>query len=149
MSSITSRTSKNSFNILKEDPSIFSNYPEVQATWMFFQRSALMLYAVILPWIVCVLRYGCMDFQNSNSLLNYTNESIVPHSFHRFDQSTIGVILTRLFNKKRKHFMLKGNDIGVIKRDLAVNYFQFEDRYHNYQRNVFLLVFQNFAKNIS
>jgi hypothetical protein len=38
MSSITSRTSKNSFNILKEDPSIFSNYPEVQATWMFFQQ---------------------------------------------------------------------------------------------------------------
>ena len=149
MSSITSRTSQNSFEILKVDPSIFSNYPEGQATWMFFQRSALILYAVILPWIVCVLRYGCMDFQNSNSLLNCTNESIVPHSFHRFDQSTICAILTRLCNKKRKHFMLKGNDRGVIKRDLTVNYFQFEDRYHNYQRNVFLLVFQNFAKNIS
>jgi hypothetical protein len=125
MSSITSRTSNISFEILKEDPSIFSNYPEVQATWLFFQRSALILYVVMLPWIACALRYGCMDFQNSNSLLNCTNESIVSHSFHRFDQSTIGIILTRLFNKKRKHCMLKENDIGVIKRDLTVNYFHY------------------------
>jgi hypothetical protein len=39
-SSITSRTSKNTFEVLKEDPCTFSNYVEVQATWMFFQRSA-------------------------------------------------------------------------------------------------------------
>jgi hypothetical protein len=35
--SITSRTSKNTFEVLKEDPCTFSNYVEVQATWMFFQ----------------------------------------------------------------------------------------------------------------
>jgi hypothetical protein len=39
MSSITSRTSENTFKVLKEDPCIFSNYVEVQATWMFFQRN--------------------------------------------------------------------------------------------------------------
>ena len=122
-SSITSRTSKNTFEVLKEDPCIFSNYVEVQATWMFFQRSALILYAVMRPWVACALHYGCMDFQNSYSLLNCTNESIVPHSCHRFDQSTIGIILTRLFNKKRKYFIFKENDIGVIKRDLPVKYF--------------------------
>jgi hypothetical protein len=124
-SSITSRTSKNTFEVLKEDPCTFSNYVEVQATWMFFQRSALIVYAVMRPWVACALHYGCMDFQNSNSLLNCTNESIVPHSCHRFDQSTIGIILTRLFNKKRKYFIFKENDIGVFKRDLTVKYFHY------------------------
>ena len=123
MSSITSRTSENTFKVLKEDPCIFSNYVEVQATWMFFQRNALILNAVMRPWVACALHYGCMDFQNSSSLLNCTNESIVPHSCHRFDQSTIGIILTRLFNKERKYFIFKENDIGIIKRDLPVNYF--------------------------
>ena len=73
------------------------------------------------PWVACALHYGCMDFQNSNSLLNCTNESIVPHSCHMLDQSTIGIILT-LFNKKRKYLIFKENGIGVIKSDLTVKY---------------------------
>ena len=32
MSSITSRISKNTFEVLKEDPCIFSNYVEIHAT---------------------------------------------------------------------------------------------------------------------
>ena len=125
MSSITSRTSKNTIEVLKEDPCIFSNYPEVQPTWMFFQRSALILYAVLRPWVTCAMHYGCTDFQNSNSLSNCTNESIVPHSCHRFDQLTIGIILTRLFNKKRNYLILKENDIDIMIRDLTVNYFHY------------------------
>ena len=89
---------------------------------MFFQRSALILYDVMRPWVASALHYGCMDFQNSNNILNCRNESILPHSCQMFDQSTIGIILTRLFNKKRKYFIFKENDIGVIKRDLTVKY---------------------------
>jgi hypothetical protein len=47
MSSITSRTSENTFKVLKEDPCIFSNYVEVQATWMFFQRNALIIIPIV------------------------------------------------------------------------------------------------------
>jgi hypothetical protein len=57
---------ENTFKVLKEDPCIFSNYVEVQATWMFFQRNALILNAVMRPWVACALHYGCMDFQNSS-----------------------------------------------------------------------------------
>ena len=66
---------------------------------------------------------GACIFKISNSLLNCANESIVPHSCQRFDQSIIGIILTRLFYKKRTYFIFKENDIGAIKRDLPVNYF--------------------------
>jgi hypothetical protein len=48
MSSITSRTSKKSFEILKEDPSIFSNYPEVQATCNISYKCIIPYYEVIL-----------------------------------------------------------------------------------------------------
>ena len=90
---------------------------------MFFQRSELILYAVMHPWVACALHYECMDFQNSNSILNCTHKSIAPHSCHIFVQSTIGIILTRLFNKKRKYFIFKENEIGVIKSCLTVKYF--------------------------
>ena len=69
--------------------------------------SALILYAVMRPWVACALHYGCMDFQNSHSLLNCTNESIEPHSCHRFDQSTIGIILTRLLIRNEHILFLK------------------------------------------
>ena len=64
MSSITSRTSKNTFEVLREDSRIFSKYVEVQATWMFFHRNASILYDVMRPCVACALHYGCMDFQN-------------------------------------------------------------------------------------
>ena len=105
MGSIRSRTSKNTFAVLKEDPRIFSNYVEVQATWMFFQQRALILCAVMRPRVTCALHYGCMDFRNSNSILNCTNESIVPHSCHMFDQSTIGIILTLLTRNENILFL--------------------------------------------
>ena len=84
------------------------------------------------PWVACALHYGCMDFQNSHSLLNCTNESIEPHSCHRFDQSTIGILLTRHFNKKRTYLFF----------DCPISY-----RLWQFISNRFKLYFVNFVLN--
>ncbi|XP_062616568.1 uncharacterized protein LOC134278267, partial [Saccostrea cucullata] len=97
--SIAVRTQTRLFDLLKEKPCMF-NYPEVQTGIVVIKRSSFTLKAVMYPWVLCALQYGCMDFPKSEQFLDCTHGSKLS-SCHRFDQSVPGIILTRLFNIKR------------------------------------------------
>lgn len=121
--SIAVRTNARTFTALGEQACLF-DYPEFEATWMAFKRSEFTLTAVMRPWILCALQYGCMDFKKSKIHLRCPlGREQKFGSCHRFDQSVIGILLTRLFNYKSHLCQFIVNGIGDIKRDEYVVYF--------------------------
>lgn len=121
--SIAVRTNPRTFAAFGEQMCMF-DYPELEATWMAFKRSEFTLTAVMKPWVSCALQYGCMDFDKSKSYLRCPRgKKQRLGSCHRFDQSVIGIILTRLFNHKSHLCQFIVNGIGSIKRGEYVKYF--------------------------
>lgn len=102
--SIAMRTQKRLFEHLHEEPCLF-NYEETQTGVVIVSRSCFTLKYIMRPWVACALEFGCMDFTNSKNYLQCVykwNLSVC----HRFEQSTLGIITTRLFNNKRHQFIL-------------------------------------------
>lgn len=111
--SIAMRTQKRLFEHLQEEPCLF-NYKETQTGVVIVSRSCITLKYIMRPWVACALEYGCMDFPNSKKYLQCVtkwNLSVC----HRFEQSTLGIIMTRLFNNKRHQFTL-GYDFANVCR---------------------------------
>lgn len=102
--SIAMRTQKRLFEHLHEEPCLF-NYEETQTGVVIVSRSCITLKYIMRPWVACALEFGCMDFPNSKNYLQcvYKWNLFV---CHRFEQSTLGIITTRLFNNKRHQFIL-------------------------------------------
>ncbi|XP_052693344.1 uncharacterized protein LOC128171589 [Crassostrea angulata] len=113
--SIAVRTQKRLFERFKEDQCMF-NYPEIQAGMVIISRTYFTLNYIMRPWVGCALEYGCMDFPNAEVYRNCTKRWI-PSDCHRFDQSTLGVIMTRLFNKRRHHFVVKEDFAKVLRHE--------------------------------
>lgn len=111
--SIAMRTQKRLFEHLHEEPCLF-NYEETQTGVVIVSRSCFTLKYIMRPWVACALEFGCMDFPNSKNYLQCVykwNLSVC----HRFEQSTLGIITTRLFNNKRHQFILGYDFTDVCK----------------------------------
>ena len=111
--SISVRTNHRLFDVLGENPCDF-NYPEAQGGLVLIARSCLTLTFIMRPWVSCALEYGCMDFPNSKNYISCKNDWKLSVC-HRFDQSVLGIILTRLFNKRR-HQLELGQDFARVCR---------------------------------
>lgn len=111
---ITGRTSPLLFKFLNEDPCLF-RFPEISGGWNMIKRSEFTLKNIMLPWVSCALQYGCMEFPNSNKLLLCPmGKEFKVGSCHRYDQSVFGILLTRLFNKKRDDVTFVRKDYGIL-----------------------------------
>ena len=111
--SISVRTNHRLFDVLGENPCDF-NYPEAQGGLVLNARSCLTLTFIMRPWVSCALEYGCMDFPNSKNYISCKNDWKLSVC-HRFDQSVLGIVLTRLFNKRR-HQLELGQDFARVCR---------------------------------
>lgn len=111
--SIAVRTQTRLFEHFNEDQCMF-NYPEIQTGIVIIYRTYFMLNYIMKPWVACALEYGCMDFPNSSRFLNCTTDWTLSNC-HRFEQSTLGIITTRLFNNRR-HQLILGQDFSRISR---------------------------------
>lgn len=96
---ICQMTSKISFEYLGETPCLF-NLPEIQGGWMLISRNRFTLEYIMKPWASCGLSYNCMVYDNSLGNL-YCKSRQTYHDCHRFDQSILGIVLSRLFNQQR------------------------------------------------
>lgn len=111
--SIAMRTQKRLFEHLHEEPCLF-NYEETQTGVVIISRSCITLKYIMRPWVACALEFGCMDFPNSKNYLQCVYKWN-PSVCHRFEQSTLGIITTRLFNNKRHQFILGYDFTDVCK----------------------------------
>ncbi|XP_060070912.1 uncharacterized protein LOC132550837 [Ylistrum balloti] len=119
---VCERTSKISFDFLKEDPCLF-NLPEVEATWIVISRNRFTLEYLMKPWVSCGLTYNCMTFKNSNFYLGCIGNRKF-HRCHRFDQSILGIIINRLFHEQRRVVEFDVAPVLHIQRNAQSHYFE-------------------------
>lgn len=100
LAAIFTRTSKKSFEYLKETPCLY-NFPEVEAGWLSISRNRFTLEFVMKPWVSCALAYNCMVYRGSDRNLTCSGRQTY-HKCHRFDQSILGIIVNRLFHEQRR-----------------------------------------------
>ena len=101
--SIAHRTQLETFDYLGEDPCLF-DVPELETGVVMLIRNKFTLRYIMLPWVSCALTLGCMTHPCSTWLHSgaCTTKSPACGCCHRFDQSVLGIILTRLFHNKRQ-----------------------------------------------
>jgi len=118
---INIQTKKESFDYLREDPCLY-DMPEIQTGLLVVNRNNFIMTSVMKPWVSCALSFGCMTFDGSFFALMCLGRPRM-HQCHRFDQSILSIILTRLFNKNRTIVENSFKDVAVVERNEEVDYF--------------------------
>lgn len=91
-------TKKETFLYLNESPCLFS-LGEIGAGLITIWKTAFTWRYIVQPWLACALTENCMSHQNPKSLLKCKPKIDSLHRCHRLDQSVLGIILQRLFNR--------------------------------------------------
>ena len=125
---IAVRTHSNTFKVLGEKTCMFV-WPGCQGGWVLVKRNKFTLSTIMKPWVSCALQFGCMaqppPLYPCDRGRNKPKKEF--NSCHRFDQSVLGIILTRLFNYKLQLTLFKVHDYGVISRNDKSDYFEVLD----------------------
>ncbi|KAK3094932.1 hypothetical protein FSP39_007991 [Pinctada imbricata] len=119
---VSTMTDERTFRFLGEEPCSFYGYTEAAAQIFIISRSEFTLQAVIKPLLSCALQFGCMAHPREVSLLSCHFEKVM-HACHRFDQSVIGIIITRIFNVRRDLVTIDLPEIGSVQREDKANIF--------------------------
>ncbi|KAL3884485.1 hypothetical protein ACJMK2_024623 [Sinanodonta woodiana] len=102
---IASRTSRQTFTFLNEEPCLFKDKNEFEATYIVIFPSPLVEEYFIKPWVSCALLEGCMVPSSWSHLLHCDNGNLY-HNCHRFDQSILSILLYRLYHQTvSQHYM--------------------------------------------
>ncbi|KAK3585678.1 hypothetical protein CHS0354_020245 [Potamilus streckersoni] len=91
------RTDPKTFKFLREDPCLFADKKEIQATFFLLYRTRFTIETIMRPWVSCALTSGCMYFPGSQSRISCANQNGLGFC-HRFDQSVMSIILWRLYH---------------------------------------------------
>ncbi|XP_041353474.1 uncharacterized protein LOC121371555 isoform X2 [Gigantopelta aegis] len=86
------------FQWFGEEPCSFSNYFEIQTGHIMFYKSSL-VESIIKYWVTCALNKECISPENS--VYDCDSSTRKYGKCHRFDQSALSIILTRLFQESR------------------------------------------------
>lgn len=114
--SIAVRTHSVTFKALGETPCMFDR-PELQSSLISMYRTPYTLRNIMLPWVSCALQYNCMDFDSALKTVTCLDGHQWSYSAcHRFDQSVLGIILTRLFSRDIDSILFNLNDFAFNKR---------------------------------
>ena len=119
---IAKRTQLETFEYLDENPCLF-DVPEREVTVMFFKRSRFILTYIMRPWVSCALSTGCMSHPCSTLIMLCTAKYPVYGCCHRFDQSIMGILLTRLFHNYTGDMLRINTSQIKIDRDDHYKYF--------------------------
>lgn len=128
LSRISLHTLKQTFDYFGEEPCAFSPFPELEANNGLYRRDGFIVRALLEPWARCALEAGCMCPVAPNSVLS-CSKPVAEHRCHRFDQSVLGMITAKLFNKDMHRVFAPASSYLDIRRDHTMaNYFNSLDK---------------------
>ncbi|KAL3883555.1 hypothetical protein ACJMK2_029808 [Sinanodonta woodiana] len=116
------RTDPTIFKFLREDPCLYADKIEMQATFFLIYRTCFVIDTIMRPWVSCALTSGCMYFPGSQDRLSCVNEKGLGFC-HRFDQSIMSIILWRLFHADFGRILIPGTFFDV-QREHTERYFE-------------------------
>jgi len=106
ISTIAERTLQTTFNYLNEDPCAYATQREKQGGFLLIYANPFVTQYFLKPLVSCALSFGCMD-PNRYSLLFLgcppNDEPFKGQLCHRYDQSIVGILFTRLFHRNMRN----------------------------------------------
>ena len=118
--SIAMRTHTKTFQYLGEQPCTFRDRDEFQGGFVMLYSNPTTVQYFMKPWVSCALVKGCMyPDDHAREYLDCGKHGQVYFDCHRFDQSVLGILLSRTFgtnvadhgvDTKDYHSFCKGSD---------------------------------------
>ncbi|XP_052816744.1 uncharacterized protein LOC128243184 isoform X1 [Mya arenaria] len=117
---IAMRTHTKTFQFLGENPCTFRDRNEFQGGFVMLYSNPTTVQYFMKPWVSCALTLGCMlpDY-SARDYIDCGKHGNVYFDCHRFDQSVLGILLSRTYGLKvddhgvdtrSYHSFCKGND---------------------------------------
>lgn len=129
--SLAFRTNRNTFRRLQEDPCRFIVFPEMETGWVLVKRNPFIMTAVMRPWVTCAIEPGCMSPLDFKNYIHCHPDRQYIGACHRFDQSVLGIILTRIFNYRINFvYFISKSEFGSVQRRDSPWYFPRPTQYH-------------------
>ncbi|KAK7103462.1 hypothetical protein V1264_018349 [Littorina saxatilis] len=102
LGTIAQRTQESTFQHFGDRSCQYEPYDEVYATYGFFRNEPFVREAVVKPWVSCALKWTCLCIPDHLSKLHCGHKLPRARSAcHRFDQSALGIIVSKLYQNKR------------------------------------------------
>ncbi|KAK3585682.1 hypothetical protein CHS0354_020248 [Potamilus streckersoni] len=123
------RTDPVTFKFLREDPCLFADKKEIQATFFMLYRTRFTIETIMRPWVSCALTSGCMYFPGSQSRISCANQNGLGFC-HRFDQSVLSIILWRLYHADFGRVYIPETFFHIQRNHIA-RYFEYLEKKNN------------------
>ncbi|KAK7483740.1 hypothetical protein BaRGS_00025061 [Batillaria attramentaria] len=100
-SSIAIRTSNLTFTFYGDQPCQYDPHGEVTGGFGVYHNEPFVRVAILEPWVTCAFDRGCMCVPRFAEMLNCRLAPPRPYGLcHRFDQSSLGIIVSKLFKER-------------------------------------------------
>ncbi|GFO21702.1 hypothetical protein PoB_004820700 [Plakobranchus ocellatus] len=125
---IPANTLKETFDYIHEDACGYLPYPEIQGNVHIHRADDFNRRVVFEPWTRCALEKQCMCPRPPSTVIGCDSGTL--HRCHRFDQSVMGIILSRLYQEDLWKIQFKelvfneGKEFRVLRGDSKTGYFK-------------------------
>ncbi|XP_067667566.1 uncharacterized protein [Haliotis asinina] len=102
--SVGQHTLNVTMNYMKEDVCSLAHVSEDQSGFLMLHNERWIREAVIKPWVACAMSPECMCPRKPGEVIRCNTGIHKYHKCHRFDQSAINIILTKLFRDHTSSF---------------------------------------------
>ncbi|KAK0065860.1 hypothetical protein Bpfe_004657, partial [Biomphalaria pfeifferi] len=130
MHNIPVATLKGMFDYMGDMPCAYLNYTQIQSGIIVFKQTPFIVRTVLEPWAKCGFEKDCFcPLTKENSVDCFTSKKEI-HMCHRFDQSALSIIATKLFASERYRYHMKDTE-SENGRYVVINRSQREPNYFN------------------
>ncbi|KAK3745205.1 hypothetical protein RRG08_012388 [Elysia crispata] len=102
---IPANTLKEMFDYMHEDACGYLPYPEIQGNLHIHRSDLFNMQVLFEPWARCAIEKQCMCPRPPPSVLSCSQGTL--HRCHRFDQSSMGILLSRIYQKELYKIMFQ------------------------------------------
>ena len=122
---ITKQTDLQTFDYLHEDPCLYRDYSESSATTLIVKSNPV-TYTLVKAWAICALNKDCISPPGTKykKVCNLTEQT--DGRCHRFDQSVLSILTSRLFHERIRSGTHKNvlNTVIEVLRGQVTHYFE-------------------------
>ena len=116
------RTMKTTFDILQEPPCLYRAINEFEATFIIIYATDFVMQYFMLSWVSCALTNDCLVPKISpEKYINCVHNEYY-HDCHRFDQSILSILMTRLFHDDLKSHVMVHTFFQICKGGVEYPY---------------------------
>uniref|UniRef100_A0A2C9LY10 Uncharacterized protein n=1 Tax=Biomphalaria glabrata TaxID=6526 RepID=A0A2C9LY10_BIOGL len=129
MHNIPGATLKGMFDFFGDQPCAYINYTQLQAGVSVFKQIPFVVRSILEPWAKCVMELDCFCPNCTRGYRDCSSRNNTLHRCHRYDQSALSLIVTKLFAGERYRFHMPKTDGGngyfllVNRSQKETNYF--------------------------